>query len=94
MHLLNRLICKTFGHAHNYYQTRIMICGRCLPHNEARCARCDSANSVEIHTPGLLDFPARILLGAEAPRFSLIEWHRGKRRALRRLFRKRTSYFP
>jgi hypothetical protein len=91
MRLLNDLACKTIGHQPIYFQDRITTNGHCSWHKHARCARCDSTDSLEIHTPGVLDLHARFLIGADTLRFSLTEWHRGKRRALYRLFRKRAS---
>jgi hypothetical protein len=91
MRLLKRFTCKTIGHEPNYFQARFMKNGRRAWKNYARCARCECSDSQKIHTPGLLDLPAWFLLGAADLRFSVIEWHRGKRRSLRRLFRQRTS---
>jgi hypothetical protein len=91
MRLLKRFTCKAIGHEPNYFQARIMKNGCWAWKNYARCARCDCTDSQKLHTPGLLDLPAWFLLSAADLRFSLIEWHRGKRSALRRLFRKRTS---
>ena len=91
MRLLNKLTCQSIGHEPRYFQARMMINGHWGWHKHARCARCDSINSLAIHTPGYLDVSAWLLLGADALRFTIIEWHRGKRRALARFFRKRTS---
>jgi hypothetical protein len=91
MRLLKRFTCKTIGHEPNYFQARFMKDGRWAWKNYARCARCDCSDSQQIHTPGLLDLPAWFLLSAADLRFSLIELHRGKRRSLRRLFRKGTG---
>ena len=94
MRLLNKTTCTAFGHEPLYYQARLTKDCEIIMGKYARSARCDSDNSVKIHTPGLLDFSAWFLLAGTALRFTLTEWHRGKRRTRRRLFRKRTSYCP
>jgi transposase len=91
MRLLNKLTCHAIGHEPRYFQARMMINGRWGWHKHARCARRGSSNSLVIHTPGYLDVSVWLLLGVDALRFAIIEWHRGRRRALARLFRKRTS---
>jgi len=91
MRLSKRLACKAIGHEPIYYQARVMTNGCWGWHNHERCARCDSSNSLEIHTPGVLDLPSWFSICADALRFSLTGWHRKKRRALLRLFRKRIS---
>jgi hypothetical protein len=91
MRLFKRLACKAIGHEPIYYQARVMTNGRWRWQNRDLCARCDSSDSLEIHTPGVLDFPSWFSICADALRFSLTEWHRRKRRPLLRLFRKRTS---
>lgn len=91
MLISNRLVCKAVGHEPMYYQARVMTKGHWHWQNYDRCARCDSSDSLEIHTPGILDIPAWFYLGTGAIRFFLIEWHPAKRRALFRFFRKRAS---
>jgi len=91
MRLLKRFTCKTIGHEPNYFQACFMKNGFWAWKKYARCARCDCTDSQKLHTPGLLDLPAWFLLSAADLRLSLIEWHRGKRRSPRRLFRRSTS---
>ena len=94
MRRLKYLICKIIGHEPIYYQAKLKEDGEFYWGRDARCTRCSCPDSVAIHTPGLLDFRAWFVIGADSLRFTLTEWHRGKRRALRRLFRKRTSDCP
>ena len=91
MRLLNRLTCYAVGHEPRYFQVRTMIKARWGRHKHARCARCDSSDSFAIHTSGYLDVFTWPLLRAEALSYDIIEWGRGKRRALARCFRKPTS---
>ena len=84
MRLLNDLTCKTIGHEPIYYQARLTENGTFNWDRYARCARCGCLDSLKIHTPGLLDFRAGFLIAADTLHFTLIEWHRGKRRALYR----------
>jgi hypothetical protein len=91
MRLFTSIACKAIGHEPIYYQARVMTNGRWGWKNLDRCARCGSSNSLEIHTPGVLDFPTWFRIGADAIRFSLTEWHREKRCTHVRLFRKRAS---
>jgi hypothetical protein len=91
MRLLNKLTCHAIGHEPRYFQARMMINGRWDWHKHARCARCDSSNSLAIHTLGYLDVSAWLSLGAYALRFAIIEWHRGKGRDLTRFFREGNS---
>ena len=90
MRLLNKLTCHAIGHEPRYFQAR-MINGQWCWHKHARCARCGSSNSLVIHTPGYLDVSVWLLLGVDALRFAINEWHRRRRRALARFFRKRAS---
>ncbi len=91
MRLFNWFACTIIGHQPRYFQTQVMKNGQWRRQNHATCTRCGSSDSQRIHTPGLLDFPAWFGLGADAVRSSLIAGHRRRRRALRRLFRKRTG---
>jgi hypothetical protein len=91
MRLFNHIVCTAIGHEPHYFQAVTVIDGHFGLQNYARCARCSCANSRQIHTPGLLDFPAWLQRSADALRFIRIEWQWLKRTALRRSFRKRTS---
>jgi len=79
------------GHQPHYFQAQVMKNGQRRRENRTSCSRCGSSDSRQIHTPGLLAFPAWFGLCVDAVRSSLTEGHRRRRRALRRLFRKRTG---
>jgi hypothetical protein len=91
MQLLNRLTCKLIGHEPLYFQARVMTHGQWRWQKHARCARCDSADSPEIHRPGALDLPAWAHFADDSLRSSSIEWLGRERRRFSRLFRKPTG---
>jgi hypothetical protein len=91
MRLLKRFACDVVGHDPTYSQILVIRDGKLNWQRNECCAYCGSTRSREIHTPGLLDLPAWMLLCADALRFGLPDWYRKNLRSLAQLFRKRAN---